>query len=166
MGARPRAWRGRFPNGGRGCRVARFNDDINLLTRPSKAGLSSRLFQRARRAGDCELLARLRVGRSQLGVPITKLLNLLVQPQIEHQFRSERPHSPDNDGGNDDPDHSIGRGKMQLRAGGFWLGSAQDVIWVDFVIKPARNGLIIFTASAIGKTANSRYASLSLAASQ
>src|SRR5256714_624838 len=62
----------------------------------------------------------------------------MIQPQVEHQFRSERPHSPENYRPDDKPNEPIGRGEVDLRAGGFGFGGAQDVVWVRCKIKPAR----------------------------
>src|SRR2546423_12765038 len=62
----------------------------------------------------------------------------MIQPQVEHQFRSERPHSPENNRPDDKPNQQIGRGEVDLCAGGFGFGGAQDVVWDRFKIKPAR----------------------------
>src|SRR5437016_3362124 len=62
----------------------------------------------------------------------------MIQPQVEYQFRSERPHSPENYRPDDKPNEPIGRGKVDLRAGGFGFGGAQDVVWDRCKIKPAR----------------------------
>src|SRR5947207_7050431 len=75
----------------------------------------------------------------------------MIQSKVQHQLRSERPHSPQNDPADDEPDQAIGRGEVNLRAGGFWLRSAQDVIWVRYLIKPARNGQIIGRVTRVGK---------------
>src|SRR5256885_1221905 len=92
----------------------------------------------SRRPAEGEFLLRLLVGGGERRVPIAQRLPLMIQPQVEHQFRSERPHPPENNRPDDKPNEPIGRGEVDLRAGGFGFGSAQDVVWDRCKIKPAR----------------------------
>src|SRR5439155_23891290 len=105
---------------------------------PGDASISRGFLHGGEWASDRQLLPRVFVGGGQLGVPLAQRLQHVIEPKLEHQLRSERPHSPQNDRPDDNPDQPIGRGQVNLGAGGFGFGSAQDVIWDLWMVKPAR----------------------------
>src|SRR6202022_1132307 len=90
---RRRARCGRRSHRRRRCRVTGLNDDINLLARSGEPRFASGLLHRGRRSTGSELRFGLLVRGRQLRVAVTQGLDLVIQPQVQHQLGSERPHS-------------------------------------------------------------------------